>query len=1271
MPKNNGLSPASQPWARELEARLKSLESSVKNAVKPTKSAPVQNVDLDNLNVGALWVGGDPGRVTTLAEPLEWSKSVQGNTVTFTAPVPTFTYEEDEIGFRLDVELVATSTVDYPLFTDSWTPPTVPDPEDPEEPESEALAGEETTYTTSFQYSIDDPEDELYEPIPTSISVSFTAKSPLDVTILESSLKLVTPGVPGITLTAEGDILFRDEYGSDRPISELTPEDAQAIEDTAKNLADAKAEIDRVDKEASGNFEELGGKLNTAFPNDIFDVDLAIEQAKRLADQKFNDSITGTVIEYARNSNETSAPTTGWSTTPPTRTPGTFIWMRTIVSYGSGDTTTTDPVLLTGNAGAQGPEGPQGPQGVPGPDGPQGQALYTWIKYAPNGNPTSGEMSDSPVGMTYMGIAHNQTSQTEGTDPTAYSWSLIQGPQGDTGIQGPDGSDGQSLYTWVKYAPNGSPTASQITDTPQATSTHIGLAYNKTTASESTVPGDYTWSLIKGPKGDKGDTGSDGLPGAAGKGIKSTDISYARSTSGATAPTSGWQAQPPTPIKGQYLWTRTIWTYTDDATETGYSTAYWATDGAKGADGIAGKDGVGISNTAITYAKSASGTTPPTTGWVSQPPSANAGEYMWTRTIWTYTDNTTETGYSVGKIGDTGDKGDTGAKGDTGVSVTSVTPFYRQAASQPAKPSGMTPSGWATTEPAYAENMSVWRSDRVVYSNGTVAWTDVSKSSSYELAKVAMTTADGKNSVTYTTFSSSTLEPPGTPPSNESGVGRRQFDMHRNRRTNGEIIGEWMWSGSAWVPVQMGDGVLRSLDVGKLTAGQANLETGVVDKLWANLAVVNKLQALEGWIGGALLADGAVTARTLNVVPDEGTGGMELKPEGLRIIPNNVGEGTAISLRSDEENWISFAQAGRSTFSVSPEGDASFHDVAVANSLTVDGVDIVADYNSKFEPRPAGIITPVVGLNNNVPIPTNETALMGVSASIPDGPGQRMVRINASLQLHNFADHVQIQVRGVTSGNVTVASPSLLVTNVNTSSSGQTPVPIEYVWRVPSGVDIQVLLTIKSNNSRTGGRVNLQGQTHLYIEDLGTATGYAGVNAGGVLGGTRTFTKTYLPTWGRSYTEENTFYAFDGGNDTRVDYAVAFQGVRDQFSSLRSMVGFDRAQILSDLSGATVDKVEIEFVNRSAWFATWLPRIGLHNATSRPATFSTVVNEIYNPSVSRGQRVRAALPSNYVNGWKSGLYSGFVFYDTTKSTSKSFTGSVAVKDCRIHITYRK
>ena len=160
----------------------------------------------------------------------------------------------------------------------------------------------------------------------------------------------------------------------------------------------------------------------------------------------------------------------------------------------------------------------------------------------------------------------------------------------------------------------------------------------------------------QGPQGPKGDRGEDGIAGKDGVGLKSTVVTYGLSTSETTPPTS-WTEQVPALTKGKYLWTKTVWTYTDGTSETGYQKTYIARDGNDGNDGIPGKDGVGIKTTTITYASSTSGTTKPTSGWTSTIPSVPAGQYLWTKTVWTYTDGTSETGYSVAKMGEKGEDG--------------------------------------------------------------------------------------------------------------------------------------------------------------------------------------------------------------------------------------------------------------------------------------------------------------------------------------------------------------------------------------------------------------------------------------------------------------------------------------------------------------------------------------------------------------------------------------------------------------------------------------
>lgn len=239
------------------------------------------------------------------------------------------------------------------------------------------------------------------------------------------------------------------------------------------------------------------------------------------------------------------------------------------------------------------------------------------------------------------------------------------GADGENGMPGKDGKDGRTSYVHFAYADSADGTVG-FTRTATANKKYIGF-YTDFEKADSTDPKSYEWSLFKG------DDGKDGVAGKNGVGLKSTDISYGLSDSETKEPTS-WTKTVPSLSKGKYLWTKTVWAYTDNTSETGYTKTYIAKDGNTGKDGIAGKDGVGIKSTTITYAKSKSGTSAPTSGWSSNVPSTSSGDFLWTKTVWNYTDNTSETGYSVGKIGKDGSDGIPGKAGADG-----KTPYFHTA----------------------------------------------------------------------------------------------------------------------------------------------------------------------------------------------------------------------------------------------------------------------------------------------------------------------------------------------------------------------------------------------------------------------------------------------------------------------------------------------------------------------------------------------------------------------------------------------------------------
>lgn len=110
--------------------------------------------------------------------------------------------------------------------------------------------------------------------------------------------------------------------------------------------------------------------------------------------------------------------------------------------------------------------------------------------------------------------------------------------------------------------------------------------------------------------------------------------------------------------------------------------------GDPGRDGVAGKNGVGLRSTVITYAPSTSGTNAPNSGWTSTVPVIPAGQYLWTKTTWNYTDNTSETGYSVARIGRDGNTGRDGVAGKDGVGIASTEVKYAKSNSGTVAPSG-------------------------------------------------------------------------------------------------------------------------------------------------------------------------------------------------------------------------------------------------------------------------------------------------------------------------------------------------------------------------------------------------------------------------------------------------------------------------------------------------------------------------------------------------------------------------------------------------------
>lgn len=348
---------------------------------------------------------------------------------------------------------------------------------------------------------------------------------------------------------------------------------------------------------------------------------------------------------------------TGFSITESTGK--TYIGVYT--DYTKADSTDPSKYKWTKIQGPQGTQGLQGIQGPKGADGKDGKTTYFHIKYSAVSNPTSAsQMTETPS--KYIGTYVDFT-QTDSDDPKKYSWQQLegsQGPQGKQGISGTNGADGKTSYLHIKYSNDGGKTFTG--NSGEDIGAYIGTCVDYAKDDPTSV-GTYKWAKIKGEAGAKGDKGD------TGKGVKSTSVAYQVSTSGTTVPTGTWSGSVPSASAGQYLWTRTIITYTDDTTSTIYSVGRMGTNGANGTNG---KSIGSVVNYYLATASS-SGVTTATSGWTTAVQSVSAAKkYLWNYEVVKYTDGTvasTTAPCIIGSYGDRGskgDKGDTGAKGDKG-----------------------------------------------------------------------------------------------------------------------------------------------------------------------------------------------------------------------------------------------------------------------------------------------------------------------------------------------------------------------------------------------------------------------------------------------------------------------------------------------------------------------------------------------------------------------------------------------------------------------------
>lgn len=168
-----------------------------------------------------------------------------------------------------------------------------------------------------------------------------------------------------------------------------------------------------------------------------------------------------------------------------------------------------------------------------------GQVLINWITAAADGH---GGISNIAKTST-SGLVDTYTITL--ADTTTKTFTVTNGAKGDKG------DTGQAWYIHIRYSED-EPT--QNSDMSTLPNNWMGI-YSGTSSTAPTAYTSYTWYRIRG------DTGSQGIQGVS---INTQTVTYQVSTSGTVVPSGTWISSIPTVPQGQYLWTRTITTFSDN-----------------------------------------------------------------------------------------------------------------------------------------------------------------------------------------------------------------------------------------------------------------------------------------------------------------------------------------------------------------------------------------------------------------------------------------------------------------------------------------------------------------------------------------------------------------------------------------------------------------------------------------------------------------------------------------------------------------------------------
>lgn len=417
-------------------------------------------------------------------------------------------------------------------------------------------------------------------------------------------------------------------------------------------------------------------------------------------------------------------------------------------------------------------------------------------------------------------------------------------------------------------------------------------------------------------------------------------------------------------------------------------------------------------------------------------------------------------------------------------------------------------------------------------------------------------------------------------------------------------------------------------------------------------------------VGTEVLIRNQIQSENFSVDPETGVTGWQIKRDGTATFNQLV--------------------IGGPNFIIDANGDAVFHSITLTADSTetaiyLHGEDIDPElYNRKSK----GVVS-WLDLNGTGPTTTVTSDTVFAYMILPAYDSNRVYRLNGLVHINvNAVQPTYVGIRCRYAWDTDPTTSSSILFEHQWGGRGATATdefsPIDFMFRSQDlgtiGTDLHLLFSTFS--SIAGINIQAESWNRIQISDMGEAITIDSYDMGTGTGSPPTqYTKTYSANGSASY---------QGDDDERVGIAECYQG---QYSSTNgnqySVILFPYSTIASDLSGATINKVEV-YLNNNHWYynSGGTAIIGYHNSATTPSSFTypSSTDNITRSSFTYGQAKWVTVDNSIGTAFKNGTAKGILLgkgqtSGGTLSTDKLYYGYFAGNgqsgEPQLRITYTK